>query len=310
MRALLAFTISACASAALAATEYRPFAVGGFDLSRDTDDFRSEIYSAGGGMYLNDGNKDRFGYRHIESHYSSPGFSMHGEADALFGSVAFGEKQSTEVSGELTHSRLENDKDRWLGWGQVTATPTALSNIEVRYETNWVDSRNALDRGIAYQALTVAGDYQFTDRFDLAGVIGRLNFSDDNERSLYRAKATYLISETYGVNMYVRSRRYSNSDPYSGNYFSPDRYYDYLGGIGIRKRLSFVRGTVVGNIDWGRQSVDGVESPARTWQIRVESWVGQRFTYSIGTGFNATAGVGGGDDYEYRYTSASASWRF
>jgi hypothetical protein len=286
------------------------FVVGGFDLSRDTDNFRSEIYSAGGGIYLNNSKKDRIGYRRIESHYSSPGYSAHGQANAVFGNVVVDEKRSAEISGELTSAELDNGKNRWLGWGQFAAQPTTLSNVELRYESNWVDSRNALDNGIAYRALTVAGDYQFTNRFNLAGVIGHLSFSDSNERPLYRAKATYLLSEIYGVNTYVRARRYSNSDPYSGKYFSPEHYYDYLGGIGIRKRLPFVRGTVVGNIDWGRQVVDGVESPARTWQIRLESWIGQRFTYSIGAGFNATAGVGGGDDYEYRYTSCSLGWRF
>lgn len=301
----------ACASSLYARAE-TPFAIGALELSRDSDNFRSEIYSAGGGVYFNNDNFiDRFGYRRSESHYSSPGFSAHGTADSLFGNFLLEQNTKAQVSGELTHSHLDTGQTHWLGFGQLSAQPIATANLELRYEKNWIDSRNGLDAGVNYTAITMAGDYQFTDRFNLAGVVGQFSYSDDNERPLYRAKATYVVSETYGASVYLRGRKYSDSEPNTGNYFSPDNYHDYLGGISIRRRLPIVRGTLSGSIDWGRQFADDVTSPARTWQLRLESWIGQRFTYAISTGFNATAGVGGGDDdYQYRYTAASASWRF
>lgn len=305
-----ALVLIACAASLYAQAE-TPFVIGALDLSRDTDNFRTEIYSAGGGVYFNNDNFiDRVGYRRSESHYSAPDFSAHGTADSLFGNFLLEQKKKIELSGELTHSHLDTGQSHWLGFGQVVAQPIAAANLELRYEKNWIDSRNGLNAGVKYDALTLAGDYQFTDRFNLAGVVGQFNYSDGNERPLYRAKATYVVSEAYGINIYARGRKYSDSEPYTGNYFSPENYHDYLGGIGIRRRLPIVRGTFVGTIDWGKQTADGVTSPARTWQLRLESWIGQRFTYALSTGFNATAGVGGGDDYEYRYTSASASWRF
>lgn len=92
-------------------------------------------------------------------------------------------------------------------------------------------------------------------------MVGHLSFSDGNERPLYHVKAPYRLSEAYGINVYARGRRYTDSDSYGGNNL-PDKYYDYLGSIiGIRKRLPFVRGTIVDNTDWKSQVVDGVESP-------------------------------------------------
>ena len=297
-------------ASALSCADITPFALGSVELSHDSDDFDSEIYSIGGGEYLSDNFIDRIGYRHSEGHYSADGFGVHSNADSLFGNFRMNDSKKVDVGGELTRAHIDNGENRWLGWGQVSAQPTTLSNIELRYEKNWVDSQNALDSGVAYDALTLAGDYQFSDRFNLAAVVGHLSFSDDNERPLYRAKATYLLSEDYGVSTYVRYRKYSNSDPYGGNYFSPEDFHDWLAGFGMRRRLPFVRGTFIGAIDWGRQNADGVAAPAHTWQVRLESWIGQRFTYALSTGFNATAGVSGGTDYEYRYTSISASWRF
>jgi hypothetical protein len=305
------FLVLIAAVASLSALAQTPFAIGALDLSSDTDDFRTEIYSTGGGIYLNNDNFiDRVGYRRSESHYSAPGFSTQGSADSLFGNFLLEQTMQAQVSGELTHSNLDTGQSHWLGFGQLNVQPIAAANVELRYEKNWIDSRGGLDAGVTYSAITIAGDYQFTDRFNLAGVLGHLSFSDDNERPLYRAKATYVVSETYGASVYMRGRKYSDSEPHTGNYFSPESYHDLLGGIGIRRRLPIVHGTVSGSIDWGRQVADDVTSPARTWQVHVESWIGQRFSYAIGTGFNATAGVGGGDDYQYRYTSASASWRF
>ena len=303
------FAFLALVSSCYVAAEV-PFAIGALDLSRDTDSFRTEIYSAGGGVYFGDSFVDRIGYRRSESHYSAPSFSAHGETDTLFGNYSIEQTKKAELSGELSHSHLDTGQSHWLGFGQLSVQPIAAANAELRYEKNWIDSRNGLDNGVTFDALTLAADYQFTDRFSLAGVAGHYDYSDDNVRRLYRAKATYVVSETYGLSIYARGRKYNNSEPYTGNYFSPEHYRDYLGGIGIRRRLPIVRGTFVGLIDWGRQTADGTTSPARTWQLRLESWVGQRFSYALSTGFNETAGVGGGEDYQYRYTSASAIWRF
>lgn len=304
------FRIGLLLLASAASADDAPFVLGSLDLSRDTDGFRSEIYSAGGGLYVNDANpSDRFGYRRTEIHYSAPGFAVHGSSNSLFANKLLSESTRSELSGELTHSALDNGQDKWLGWTQYTAKPSAATNAEVRYEKNWIDSRNGIEEGITYAALTAAGDWDVLPRVNLAGVIGRLDFSDGNRRPLYRAKANLLLSETYGVSLYVRGRKYSNSDPYTGNYFSPESYREYLGGISLRRRLPVVRGTLAATIDWGRQNADGTSAPAHTWRVSLESWRGA-VSYSINTGTNATGGVGGGADYEYRYTSASLSYRF
>jgi|GEM_PF-1925031 len=296
------------AAPALSAAGREPFALGGVDLSRDTDDFRVENYSAGAGLYFSDNNTDRAGYRHSEIHYSAPEFHTHGRSESLFGAKRISD--SFDASGELTQTHLDNGQNKTLGWGQLSGQPNTASNIEVRYEKNLVESANALNAGITYSALSVAGDYQLTDRWNLAGVAGRFDFSDGNERPFYRLKTSWVVSETYGVSVYARTRKYSDSDPYNGYYFAPRHFQDYLGGFAVRRRLPWVHGTLSGQIDWGRQSADGDTTPARSWLLRLESWAGTRWSYAIATGYSATAGVGGGGNYQYRYSSASVVFTF
>ena len=288
-----------------------PFAIGGIDLVKDSDEFRTENYTAGGGVYLNrDNNIDRFGYRHSETHFSTPGFSRHGTGNTLFGALALDAIGNGELSGELTRYDLDKSGSEWLGWTQVSGQPIAPFNVELRYERNLVDSEASLSQGITYDLITLAADYQFTSRLNVAGVVGHFDFSDGNERPLYRTKINWLLSERIGLSTYVRARKYSNTDPYNGNYFAPEEFEDWLAGFGIRYGLPSIRGALVGHIDWGRQDVDGDASPARTWRLRFESRRGLRWSYALTAGYDATAGVGGGADYEYRYTSASVTWAF
>lgn len=286
----------------------QPFVVGGMDVIRDSDGFHSESYNAGAGIRVSDRNAvDRIGYRHSELEYSSPGFHATGSGDSLFAARRIG---AVDVGGELTQSRLDNGQGEWLGWAQISSLPGPASNVELRYEKNWIESSNALTSGVTYSMLSAAGDYQLTPRWNVAGVLGRLDFSDGNDRSLYRVKSSWVLSEQYGVSAYARARTYSDSEPYGGFYFAPERFHDYLAGIGLRRRLPIVRGTLSAQIDWGRQVVDGEASPAHTWNVRLESWAGMRWSYAIAAGYSTAAGVGGGENYRYRYASASLTWAF
>ncbi len=304
---LCACMLLAGASSAMA-QGMQPFVVGGMDVNRDSDDFNSDSYSAGGGVYLSDRNTvDRLGYRHSELEYSGPEFHATGSSDSLFAARKIA---AIDLSGELTQSRLDNRQEAWLGWAQIGSRPSEASNLELRYEKNWIESANSLTAGVTYSMLSAAGDYQLTKRWNVAGVLGRLDFSDGNDRALYRIKSSWVLSEQFGISAYARARSYTNSEPYGGYYFAPERFHDYLGGIGLRRRLPIIRGTVSAQIDWGRQVVDGEASPAHTWNVRVESWTSMRWSYAIAVGYNATAGVGGGEGYEYRYASASLTWLF
>src|SRR6202008_460423 len=123
--------------------------VGGVEVNRDSDGFRTESYSAGAGV-------NRIGYRHSEIDYSAPGFHASGSGDTLFAARKI---RSIDLSGELTQSRLDNGQHDWLGWGQASLQPSEPSNLELRYERNWVESSNALTSGVTYSMLSAAGDY-------------------------------------------------------------------------------------------------------------------------------------------------------
>jgi hypothetical protein len=290
------------------AKDAQPFVVAAMDVNRDSDEFHSESYSAGAGVHLGDANTfGRIGYRHGALEYSGPAFHATGSSDSLF---ATRKRGAVDVGGELTQSRLDTGREEWLGWAQVSVRPSEASNLELRYEKNWIESARALDAGITYAMLSAAGDYQLTQRWNVAGVLGRLDFSDGNDRPMYRVKTSWVLSEQYGISAYARARSYTDSEPYGGHYFAPERYRDYLAGFGARRRLPIIRGTLSVQIDWGRQLVDGESSQARTWNVRLESWAGMRWSYAIAAGYNSTAGIGGGGNYDYRYASATFTWLF
>src|SRR5262249_9867937 len=148
MRTLFACVLLSSAASALA-QDAQPFVVAGVEVNRDSDDFRTESYSAGAGV-------NRIGYRHSEIDYSAPGFRASGSGASLFAGRKLG---AVDLSGELTRSRLDNGQHDWLGWAQASLHPSEPSNLELRYERNWVESSNALTSGITYSMLSAAGDY-------------------------------------------------------------------------------------------------------------------------------------------------------
>lgn len=306
--------LAACSVApAFAATPL--FVPGELAASKDSAGFETLDAGIGIGAYLSDENfVDRIGYRKMTRKFSAPAFSTRANVDTLFAAKSLPSTYGTmKAEGEVTRFRTGEYGALTLGALQLSGQIPAGVNYEARFEKNVVESAASLQNRVTYSAYTVAADYEVTPRFVLAGLAGRFNFSDDNERSLVRAKAIYVLSEKFGVSTYARARGYSNSLPNGLNYFSPEDFQEYLAGLRVRKRIGSLRGVASTYIEAGRQKANGISTPAHGWQVRFESFQNKPWYYDLSIGRQTNAeGNGGptaiGDRYAYRYAKASVVW--
>lgn len=279
------------------------FATAAAGGSEDSDAFRMRNLSLGAGRYLSAENfVDRLAFRHGKHTFRAPGFRLDGHSNALHGGVALGGGMT--ANAEIRDFR-GGDFHATLGEAGWIGDFSGDLHLELGWERNLVESANALASGITYDALTVAADKTFADRLTIALVAGHLDFSDGNERPLLRARISYRLFDEPGIHIYAKTRRYSNSQPFTGNYFSPDRLRDELAGLSFRQGVPGLASVFSGWADWGRQTVDGTSTGVHTWQLKLEGYPRRPWHYALALGYQTTAGVSGGPNYGYRYLQAS-----
>lgn len=301
LRTLALVATLAGTTPAMAAPWFATTAAGGSD---DSDDFRIRNLSLGAGRYLSEENfVDRLAFRHGKHRFRAPGFELDGRSNALYGGLALG--GSMTANAEIRDFR-GGDFHATLGEANWIGDFSGDLHLEFGWEKNLVESANALSSGITYDAITVAADKTFADRLNIALVAGQLDFSDGNERPLLRARISYRLLADQGIHLYAKTRRYANSQPFTGNYFSPDRLRDELAGVSFRQSLPALASVLSGWADWGRQTVDGTATDVHTWQLKLEGYPRRPWHYAFALGYQTTAGVSGGPNYGYRYLQASA----
>ena len=294
--------------AAQATWAVTPFVLSDAAASEDTDHNRVQSLSLGAGLYTDPDKTyfDRVAVRHTEYRFKAPGFSLRGQANVLYGAHAWDTPAGElRTQGEIGQIRLDNGRSHGIGFAQLAGRVSPAVSYELHAERGIVDSPASLQNGITYNALTLSTDYEATPRFVLSGGLGQINYSDDNRRPFVRAKANYVLSEEYGVSGYVRTRLYRDSQPYTGHYFSPERFGEVLGGVGLRRRVGQINGTLTAFAEYGRQRIDGVTSPVYGWQLRYESFLSNAWRLEVAVGQQSTAGTGGGSGYRYRYGRVS-----
>ena len=270
--------------------------IGDFLYSDDSDRFQEERFNAG---YLFSNN---WGFGTSFTHYSSPGWSALG-----YGAYGLYRERGTQQTVDARLGVMDtHGYTTAVGTLDYMRHITADTGIGVSAERDVVDSIVGLERGLTYTSLVLVLDHQFTPRFSMGAVAGALWFSDNNTRPLLRTRWNYELIANSGLNAYIKTRTYSDSNPYLGDYYSPRWLNEYSGGLSWRtaindKVLFFV------SADAGRQNTsDGANNiwSARTglenhrsrashvqWQIAVET------TNNSSFGFMSGGGAG------YRYTS-------
>ncbi len=289
------------------------FALGDFTRSSDSSDFTARSIGLGAGFYTSTDNfTDKLAYRHRKLDYSGPGFGTDGSSDSLLASKTFG---AIKADAELTRARVDSFGSRTLGAFQLAGQLSGAVNLEARFEKDLVESAPSLKQGVTYSAYTLAADKEITPRFVVAGVMGRLDFSDQNKRDLFRLKATYVVLEDIGLSVYAKARHYSDSRPGGLLYFSPADFDDYLAGVRIRRRVGELRGMFSAYVEAGRQKANGVSSPTRGWQVRMEGFPNRPWHYDVAVGLQTSADAGASlpsanGNYQYKYVRASMVYPF
>ncbi|MGF6854544.1 hypothetical protein OKW29_003431 [Paraburkholderia sp. CI3] len=269
--------------------------IGDVFYSNDSDHFEEERGNLG---YLF---ANGWGLGASITHYSAPGWSA-------TGSGAYGLYYQHDAKQTVDGRLGVMDTD---GHTTVTGTLdymrhiTADTGLGVSAGRDVVDSIPGIEKGLTYNSLLLVFDHQFTSRFNVGVAAGALRFSDDNTRPILRTRWNYEVAANSGLNAYIKTRTYYNSNPDQGNYFSPRWLNEASGGISWRtaigdKVVFFV------NADAGRQNLP--DAASNIWSVRgglqnhrsrtVQWQVAVETTNNRASGF----AVGGSS---YRYTSVT-----
>lgn len=150
--------------------------------------------------------------------------------------------------------------------------PNDFAFMEVGIERELIDSTVGIDGRLSSTVYYYSIDlYHQEYDLGLALVPSYTNFDGGGSRNQIRSKLYKGIGET-GIHVYVRSRNYWNSDPYNGIFFSPEKYEQYLAGIGFR-RVVDEHTVLSGHYDRGRQYIDGYGEQSQSWRLALTTTV-------------------------------------
>jgi hypothetical protein len=217
------------------------------------------------------------------------GVSRHATDARLLGSVELGQLSAAGSIGVL-----DAQTDTTVGSAEIAWRVADSFVLSLAHARNAVDTVEALQADVVQDATTLAADYS-TARWGVYAGVADVDYTDGNDRSMLNSKLHFGIWDKIGASAYVRSLHYHNTDPYTGFYFSPEKYDRWLVGVAARARLS--KSLVVsGHLDGGRQTTDGDDSPGWTTRLMLESKPTKNWSYKLTAGVDQTR-----PDYRYRY---------
>ena len=205
-------------------------------------------------------------------------------ASASFGRVL--------LAGSL--GALESESTTTVGSADAVWQALDPLVLSLGYARNPIDTVEALRDDVVQDAFTFAADYD-GGRWGAYASATEVDYSDGNDQSMLITKIHASVSERTGTSVYVRTRHYNNSDPYSPYYYSPESYGRWL--VGASSRIRAGRHLIVaGHLDVGRQQADGESDLGWTTQLRFESRPSKGWMFKATMGVDQTR-----PDYRYKY---------
>ena len=229
-------------------------------FSNDTDNFSSERVALG---YLW---SNGWGLEARASHFSSPGWSADGQT---LSGVYRSHTEDTQIDARLGLDQTRHSSSM-AGMLDAMHRLTPDTSAGVSLERDVVDSVVSIDNHIRYTAAAAVLDHAFTDRANVGASLGNIWYSDGNQRRLLRTRWNYEVVKDSGLNAYVKTRHFWDTDPYNGYYFAPDRVQEYSVGMSWRTALTDSV-VLVAQGDGGRQFIDGEGQGLWYAQIGLES---------------------------------------
>jgi hypothetical protein len=289
-RALL---LAACLAAASAAQAQ--FISGSFFYARDSDSFEElrvgAGYTAANGFGLAAG-----GVRFAAPGWSENGAYLHGtyreatrvrHIDASVGVL--------DVAGQVYGVGALDFLHRW-----DSGHAAGLS-----LERGIVNSQGGVEDEIMQNTAVLVADYMFTPVFNVGVAGGLTYFSDGNIRPLLRTRWNYELLADYGLNAYLKTRSYSNSDPDRPQYYSPSRLNEASLGLSARW-LAQERVVVSAAADAGMQATRDDSDPIWSVFLGLASPRGAALRWNIGLLATNNSSFLTTETGAYRYLSATA----
>jgi hypothetical protein len=298
---LMALAMSAGASAEPMA------ALGSFEIASDTDNFHATRVRAGAlypyGSYL-----DYAGVAAQNTRYSQAGWSRNvAGVTGLYrkqdGATLAGFKAEggvVEAAGQI----------RVVGDATWSTRPLPDTGVELIAAGDLVETRAAIDRGIAFGFFGASAEQTLLERFTMIGLVGYQPFTDGNDRRHFRARAIWQAVPEYGVTLQLRWRQYESSkSDVDGAYFNPDRYRQWQGVVAFRRR--YAGWLWSGAIGAGRETINGTSTqPTRLAEFRAEGPISNGIRLAIDAVYNKSTGYVDAPDYSYRRLGVTLMYPF
>lgn len=231
---------------------------GGYLFSTDTDNNDIHRYTVNGWEALS----DQFDLGASVSRTDFKRSQRHATRGAMQYDLRHGEFASR---GDIGVERLAS-RD-FLTGDIVLETYRGNWTLAAGLERALVDSERGIELGLSATTAHVMADWSGTAR-GAAFILSRTDYSDDNKRHRLRTRLWQSICDC-GLFVQAAAETYSNSRPYTGSYFSPDRYMRALAGVGMRRRTAV--GTFSGRAEYGVQRVDGDQQASHALSASFES---------------------------------------
>lgn len=236
-----------------------------------------------------------------------------------YGSVNYTQDGWSRSGQQLNVFHHRMDTRNWSGWmmnggvlqqgGHNTVTLdasyrkalSAQSGVEVFVNRDVVETRSALDQGLAFSFVGASGDVGITPHWTVTGMVGHQSFNDGNDRRHFRSRLIYQPDLDLGMTIQLRYRYFDSSQSNAVNaYFNPERYDEGMLAVGLRHRVRGWKTHIVAGAGRQRINEDG-QTPTELLEASAER---QEKAYSLRfrLGHMRSAAFGGPD---YRRTYAN-----
>lgn len=179
---------------------------------------------------------------------------------------------------------------------------SAQSGVEIFVNRDVVETRSALDQGLAFSFVGAGGDVGITPHWTVTGMVGHQSFNDGNDRRHFRSRLIYQPDLDLGLTMQLRYRYFDSSQSNVGNaYFNPDRYDEGMFAVGLRHRVRGWKTHLVAGAGRQRVNEDG-QTPTALLEASAER---QQKAYALRLRLGHTRSAAfGGPDYRRTYVNA------
>lgn len=280
----------ACATAAAAQSVN-----GSLFLSHDSDAFDEVRVTAG---YTGERG---FGLAAGAMRYTAPEWSANG---ALLAATYKEQAPARQIDASVGVARID-DHDYLVGGIDYLQQWPAGDALGFGFERNIVNSQGGIEDGIVYNSLALVGDHVFSAPFNVGLAAGSTYFSDGNHRPFLRTRWNYALDEQYGLNAYLKTRSYWNSDPDRPQYFSPQWLNEASLGLSARW-LAAPRVVLSTALDAGMQYTSADSQPIWGAFLGLASPRNSAIRWNFGLLATNTASLLTSQSGAYRYLSATA----